>query len=160
MGSGKTAVGKLLAQKTRRQFIDLDRAIEESTRKTITQLFDEYSEEHFRQIEHETLKQTVTNTNAIIATGGGTPCFMNNMELINNSGISIYLETSPEIIVNRLNAKIDSRPLLKNILKQNLISEVGRMLALRKPNYEEAAMIFNTDKMSEEEIAKAILRKL
>jgi shikimate kinase len=88
MGSGKTTVGRKLAKKLDHPFIDLDETIENRYRISIPTIFSKYDEKVFRKIEHETLKSLLHLQNHVISTGGGTPCFFNNIDLINENGIS------------------------------------------------------------------------
>ena len=85
MGSGKSTVGKLLAEQMSLDFIDFDSFIEQEQGKTITEMFDSGGEDKFRELEHEYLKKLLLKKNVVISLGGGTPCFHNNIELINNS---------------------------------------------------------------------------
>src|SRR5215217_1973749 len=102
MGSGKTFVGKKLAQLLKTTFIDLDEVIEKSEEKTISQIFSQNGEEFFRERESHYLKSLSERSNVVIATGGGTPCFHDNMKWMNENGITIYLKAKSEILFDRL----------------------------------------------------------
>ena len=118
MGSGKSSIGKELAHKLGIDFIDLDDAIEKKTGKTISNIFSEEGEGSFRKIEHECLKDIIFIDNIVVATGGGTPCFYNNMELINQYGISVYIKFNAGFLASRLYENKGSRPLINNFSKK------------------------------------------
>lgn len=114
MGSGKSSLGKELAHKLGLAFADLDKMIEEKEGREIAEIFESDREDKFRKIEHECLIQTLQLNNVVISTGGGTPCFFDNMELINTKGISIYIKYNPGILASRLFADKGKRPLIKH----------------------------------------------
>jgi len=130
MGSGKSTLGKKLAAKLKRDFVDLDELIEEKEKCSIQKLFDTKGEDYFRTIEHEYLKRLINvTTNQVISLGGGTPCFYGNMELMNESGVSIYIKYNAGILTNRLiNAKIE-RPLIKGKTREELSQYINDTLA-------------------------------
>jgi len=160
MGSGKTSIGKLLAGKMGKQFIDLDEEIEKESQRSIAALFEELGEDKFREIENSVLNKIIQTNECIIATGGGTPCFLNNNEIINKTGTSIYLKTSAENILSRLRSTISSRPLLKNIATGQLEEEIKKMIGLRKQYYEKANIVIDTDELNEQGTVELILKKL
>ena len=114
MGSGKTTLGKILATHLNLAFIDLDTYIEQRYFKTITQLFEEKGEDEFRIIEQAALQEVSDFENIIISTGGGAPCFFNNMQLMNEKGITIFLNVTAEKLVENLKNAKSVRPLLKD----------------------------------------------
>ena len=95
MGAGKTTAGRELAKTLNLDFIDLDHFIQGRYHKTVSELFAEYGENEFRNIERNILLEVGEFENVVISTGGGTPCFFNNMEYMNNAGQTIYLKSSP-----------------------------------------------------------------
>ncbi len=135
MGSGKTTAGKRLARALDYAFTDLDSMIEERYHVTIPSLFEKYDEHAFRTLEHETLKDTLTLPRHVIATGGGTPCFFNNMELINGSGISVYLRLSPASLHQRLLNSKKKRPLIQRHPPAEVLDYIKRTLDERDPYY-------------------------
>ena len=102
MGAGKTTLGRALAKATGMQFIDLDCYIEERFRKTIAQIFAEKGEEHFRDLERRMLHEVGEFEDVIISTGGGTPCFFDNIEYMNSQGTTVYLDVPVERLHIRL----------------------------------------------------------
>jgi shikimate kinase len=156
MGSGKTTTGRRLAKKLRCNFIDLDEMVEEKYHITIPTLFDKYDEDAFRLLEKKTLSETFKKDNIVISTGGGTPCFFNNMEMINANGISIYLKMNSKSLINRLlNAK-RRRPLITGKSPEQLLSFVTSQLKLRETFYLKAKIIANGEELDIEWLAKQI----
>jgi shikimate kinase len=141
MGSGKTYWGNLWAQHTGMQFYDLDEVIEQQEGKTIAALFEEYGEEWFRKKESMVLQTFAEKNNCIIACGGGTPCFNNNMQWMNAHGNTVYLYATPEQIASRLVTETDKRPLVKGLYAPELLSFVKSKLKEREPFYSQAKNI-------------------
>ena len=135
MGSGKTTVGKKLSKHLSLNFIDLDAYIENKYHKSIAALFEEKGEEGFREIERSALKEVALIENVIISTGGGAPCFFDNMELMNSAGITVYLQASPEELASRLLASKTVRPLIKGKSREELIPFITEHLAKRDRYY-------------------------
>ncbi|MBP5731422.1 MAG: shikimate kinase, partial [Bacteroidaceae bacterium] len=102
MGAGKTSVGKVLARKLGLSFYDLDFFIEERFRRKVAEIFAERGEEGFRKIEYNMLHELAEFEDIVIAVGGGTPCFFDNMDYMNSKGITVFMNASPEIIVRHL----------------------------------------------------------
>lgn len=153
MGSGKTTVGKKLSKHLSLNFIDLDAYIENKYHKSIAALFEEKDEEGFREIERSALKEVALIENVIISTGGGAPCFFDNMELMNSAGITVYLQASPEELASRLLASKTVRPLIKGKSREELIPFITEHLAKRDRYYKRAKIVYHTDSMiSKEEI--------
>lgn len=154
MGSGKSSVGKKLAAKLGMDFIDLDDHIEEAYGKTIPAIFEEEGEDRFRELEHLYLKNLVPKDNLVISLGGGTPCFYNNIELINNNGISVYLKMSVDALAHRLiNAK-KKRPLIQDMSEVDLKFFIENNLSKREPFYLQAHYKVKAKDMDVEELAQ------
>ncbi len=135
MGSGKSTAGKKLASELGYEFIDLDHFIESEYNQTIPEIFASKGEKEFRSMENNALKKVLEKTDAVISCGGGTPCYFNNMELMNNNGITIYLKMSVDALVNRLvNAK-EKRPLIQNKTEPELRAFIARQLEKREDQY-------------------------
>ena len=141
MGSGKTTVGRQLARSLSLQFIDLDAFIEGKYRKTISQLFEERGEDDFRKLERQALLEVAEFENVVISTVGGTPCFFDNMALMNRSGTTVYLQAEPEKLADRLISSRMMRPLIADKSKEELVSFVTDHLAQRECNYLSASIV-------------------
>ena len=138
MGSGKTTVGKALSKETGMMFYDLDWYIESRMRKTVSQIFAERGEEGFRQIEHNMLHEVAEFEDVIISCGGGTPCFFDNMDYLNQQGDVVYLKATPETLYKHLMMAKVERPLLKGKSPEELIAYITEHLQERAPFYEKA----------------------
>ena len=157
MGSGKTHWGRLLSQKLNIPFFDLDEHIVESEGKPITQIFAEHGEEYFRKVEKEILYiLTESHTSFVMATGGGTPCFYNNIDYMNKSGTSVWFNCTVECLFKRLVKEKDQRPLLRNLTDEELHTYIMKKNADRKIFYQQASVIINEDDISLEKIVDAI----
>ncbi|MBR1548959.1 MAG: shikimate kinase, partial [Prevotella sp.] len=135
MGSGKTTVGKALSRVTGMMFYDLDWYIESRMRKTVSQLFAERGEEGFRQIEYNLLHEVAEFEDVIISCGGGTPCFFDNIDYLNQQGDVVYLKATPEVLYSHLLMAKVERPLLKDKSPEELIAYITQHLGERAPYY-------------------------
>ncbi len=138
MGSGKSWLGIRLAKRLNVAFIDLDRQIEQGEAATITEIFERSGEAGFRELEHVYLRRLEGMPAAVVATGGGTPCFFDNMEWMNARGITVYLKAPPDILLSRLSPAQDTRPLLRGLSGQDLEAWLAKMLQQREPFYRKA----------------------
>ena len=138
MGSGKTTVGKALSKETGMMFYDLDWYIESRMRKTVAQIFAEKGEEGFRKIEHNMLHDVAEFENVIISCGGGTPCFFDNIDYINQQGEVVYLKATPEVLYRHLLMGKVERPLIKNKTPEELIAYITEQVAKREEFYNKA----------------------
>jgi shikimate kinase len=146
MGSGKTTIGKLLAEKLGYSFIDMDSHIEESQFKTVTQIFSELGEERFRLLERECLHEVAEFEDVVISTGGGAPCFFDNIDYMNSHGLTVYLNLSPAQLTERLEAsKANKRPLLAERKGEELQQFIADGLAKRDPFYSKAILTVNAN---------------
>lgn len=138
--SGKSSVGRLLAKQLRLKFYDLDDIIVEKEGMPITDIFEVKGEEYFRQLERECLIEYINNhDHYILATGGGAPCFFDNMKLMNNHGVTIFLDVEIEDLYEKLSLKgTDKRPLLKGKPPEKLRKELYQKYEYRKPFYSQA----------------------
>ena len=149
MGSGKTTVGKALSKETGMMFYDLDWYIESRMRKSVSQIFAERGEEGFRKIEYNMLHEVAEFEDVIISCGGGTPCFFDNMDYLNQQGDVIYLKATPETLYKHLlMAKIE-RPLLKGKSAEELIAYITEHLKERSPFYEKARHVLDVNVLDE-----------
>ena len=138
MGAGKTTVGKALSKELGIIFYDLDWYIESRMRKSVSQIFAERGEEGFRQIEYNMLHEVAEFENVIISCGGGTPCFFDNMDYLNQQGQVVYLKADPEVLYKHLLMAKVERPLLKNKTPEELITFSREQLEKREPYYSKA----------------------
>ena len=149
MGSGKTTLGRALAADMGIEFIDLDHYIEQRHRKTIAQLFAERGEEGFREIERRMLHEVGEFENVIISTGGGTPCFFDNIEYMNAQGTTVYLDVPVERLHIRLCIARSKRPLIKDKNDEELMTFITEQLAKRTPHYCKAQHSFRADRLED-----------
>ena len=138
MGSGKTTVGKALSKETGMMFYDLDWYIESRMRRSVSQIFAERGEEGFRQIEYNMLHEVAEFENVIISCGGGTPCFFDNMDYLNQQGDVVYLKATPETLYKHLLMAKVERPLLKGKTKEELLRFIKTQLSTREAFYNKA----------------------
>lgn len=155
MGSGKSTVGRGLARALGLSFIDMDNFIEERNHKTIPTIFAEEGEDTFRKLEQKALVELSAFEDVVIATGGGAPCFFNNMEIIKQTGRSVYLQGSPRIIAERLLQSKTERPLIKGKSESELIAFIDQTLRMREQWYLQADVVlkFDSDILVEDVIA-------
>ena len=146
-GAGKSTIGKRLAERLGMDFIDLDLYIEEKYHSSVPLLFQRYGEPVFRTLEYAALKEVLELDNAVIATGGGTPCHGDAMALINARAHSIYLKFSEEQIVDHLLHSKKKRPLTDHLSESELREYVGETLAKREPYYLQAHEIRTWDEI-------------
>lgn len=138
MYSGKSTVGKKLANLMNLNHIDTDKVFESKYNITISSFFEKYGENLFRELEHKILLETIEEDNIIVSTGGGLPCFHNNMDIIKENGISIYLNMSPISIIHRINNSKKKRPLLQNKSPEELQEYIENLLREREVFYNQA----------------------
>lgn len=143
MAAGKTTLGKALARDLGLQFIDLDHYIENRYRCTVSQLFAERGEEAFRQIERNLLHEVAEFEDVVISTGGGTPCFFDNMEYMNQQGLTVYLKATPEILRTHLRMGKQKRPLIAQKNDEELDIFIRESLDKRESYYNQARLIFD-----------------
>ena len=164
MGAGKSVVGKLLSKTSGYDFYDLDEYIENKEGKKILEIFNDNNEVYFRKIENYYLKEiSELKKNKIISTGGGTPCFQNNLELINRSpnSTSIYLKLSVDTLVDRLKNNIDKRPLISGMKDQNQLKEfITKHLFERSFYYEKSNLKIKSDNLDVDGIVNMINKEL
>ena len=159
MGCGKTTFGKKTASVLNIPFIDLDDYIEEKEKRTIKHIFETDGEKTFRKIENKSLLEVIHNEKFVLATGGGTPCFFDNLKTMKEHGITLYLELDIKSLVNRLlNAKI-YRPLIWGKSVEELTEYVKKTLKSRNVYYKKAHIIINGLNPDIDKIAKKIIKK-
>ena len=157
MGTGKSAVGRLLAQRLKRPFLDLDRMIEKETGRSVAQIFAEEGEAGFRERESQAVQSVAGLSGHVIATGGGVLMDETNVQILQKSGVLVCLTASPDVILKRTTASLPSRPLLNGSAPREQIEE---LLKLRAPFYARADVTIDTTDRSLEEIIEQILGKI
>jgi shikimate kinase len=143
MGSGKSTVGQRLARRLGYSFIDMDARLEGEYGMTINEIFEKLGEKAFREMESNLLKELVLLQDIVISTGGGLPCTGNNMDLINQKGVSIYLKMEPAALLSRLSRGKKRRPLIRNLSRQELETFIHEKLREREPVYLKAHHTIN-----------------
>jgi shikimate kinase len=144
MGSGKSTVSKKLAATLDWEFIDLDKEIERNAGKPIRMIFSTSGEDHFRKLEEKTLFNLNINTDTVISTGGGTPCYGSNMDFMNRTGLVIYLKMTPGQLQSRLKGRAASRPLISGKNNTELLQYISDKLLEREKYYLKASIIVDS----------------
>ncbi len=160
MGSGKTTFGKKLAAKLGLAFNDLDEVISANNGiPRVQTLIEEKGFNFFREVESSTLK-SMDLAGQLVSTGGGTPCYFDNMAWMKNNGVVVYIELDEKSLFNRLKqTELNERPLLKGLDDEGLHKFIREKLQERRPFYEQAHIIFNPLKQKIEELQEEILAK-
>ena len=154
MATGKSAIGRILAKSLNRNFYDIDQNIEDRYHMKIYEIFEKYGEEKFRDIEHEEIKKIDLKSNNIISTGGGAFTFKRNYSILNKIGLTIWLNTNKNTIIERLKKNINNRPLLKDVEIETYVSS---LLLKRIPLYSKANLTITSKNYSKIEMKKKVL---
>ena len=154
MGVGKSTIGKILAQSLNKEFYDIDDNIEKKYNMKVYEIFEYYGEKKFRDIEYKEIKSIQKNCNAVIATGGGAFTNKRNVSVLNMIGLTLWLDTSPLIIIERLKKNASNRPLLKEADIEKYIND---LLIKRNPYYAKANLTVVSSQISKNEIKNKIL---
>ena len=160
MGSGKTTIGRDLAELLGFDFVDTDRFIEMLYHTTVAQIFTQKGEAAFREMEYGVLQELIGRERAVVATGGGMPCYSANMELMLASGKVAYLKTHPQTLAGRLQYSHAERPLIKGKTETELRQYIVEKLIEREPYYLRAHIIVQTDNISMETLLQTLHRQL
>jgi len=174
MGAGKTAVGKVLAKRLRKEFVELDLLIEQRAGKSIPEIFQQEGEVAFRELEIAVTKEVSRHKNLVIACGGGIVLNRINIDRLKNESIIVYLTASPRVLLRRVSGSEDERPLLKtpssaegetwhyhSVARSGLNRSIRELLRFRKPFYEGAAdMRIDTSELDVDSVAEQIMVEL
>jgi shikimate kinase len=153
MAVGKSAVGRTLARKLRRRFVDLDKVIEKTEGMKVRDIFGQKGEAHFRQLEKKALGDVLQRNNQVIATGGGVVMDEENLRLLREKSLLVCLTASPEVILKRA-GNGSKRPLLKGNRRKERIE---RLLEQREKNYGQAHAFIDTSHLTVDEVVKKII---
>ncbi|MEZ5013401.1 MAG: shikimate kinase [Chitinophagales bacterium] len=156
MGSGKSTFAKRLAQYLDYDLADMDHLIEQVEKHSIPEIFQLHGEEYFRRTESDVLHSTLLFENAVIACGGGTPCYFDNMDWMNKRGITVYLHQTAERLFGRLREKKNKRPLIAHMEDGQLRDYIIQKLAEREAFYLQSKIVAEMDKISKNDLMRMI----
>ena len=160
MGAGKTTLGKAFARKLNLPFVDLDWYMEERFHKTVGELFVERGEAGFRELEKNMLHEVGAFEDVVISTGGGAPCFFDNMDFMNRNGKTVFLNVHPDVLFRRLRVAKQQRPILQGKQDNELKEFIIRALEKRTPFYSQAQYVFNADELEDRSQIEKSVEKL
>ena len=160
MGAGKTTLGKAFARKLNLPFVDLDWYMEERFHKTVGELFVERGEAGFRELEKNMLHEVGAFEDVVISTGGGAPCFFDNMDFMNRNGKTVFLNVHPDVLFRRLRVAKQQRPILQCKQDDELKEFIIRALEKRTPFYSQAQYVFNADELEDRSQIEKSVEKL
>ena len=160
MGSGKTTVGRALAKELNVPFYDLDWYIEERFHKTVPQIFAEKGEEGFRQVERNMLHEVAEFEDIVLSAGGGTPCFYDNVQYMNEQACTIYLKASSDVLYGHLRVGKTERPLLKGKTEEEMLEYIETTLSKREPFYSQARYTLNVNNLESYPKIKESVRQI
>lgn len=159
MGAGKTTLGKAFARSLNIPFVDLDWYMEERFHKTVGELFAERGETGFRELERNMLHEVGAFENVIISTGGGAPCFFDNMDFMNHNGKTVFLNVHPDVLFRRLRVAKQQRPILQGKEDEELKEFIIQALEKRAPFYSQAQYVLDADELEDRsQIEKTVQR--
>ncbi len=157
MGSGKSSIGRGLARRLDYRFVDMDTEVERLVGMNVADFFATRGEQEFRKMERTVLESLTSERDAVVATGGGVPCFGDTMEVMNAAGLTIYFKMGPEKLLRRLEHGQAKRPLLRDKTQDELLRYISENLEKREPFYSRARMVVACDSLSDEYIAGHVL---
>ena len=157
MGSGKSHWGKIWAAEYKLGFIAMDEEIEMMERRSVTEIFESKGEKYFREVEAKLLRSYTDIESTIIACGGGTPCFHDNMQWMNDHGLTIYLSSTPDEILRRLLKGQQKRPLINKLNQAELLFFIEKKLKEREPFYNQANIILDSAATTEHTFEEKVL---
>ncbi|RYY68777.1 MAG: shikimate kinase [Chitinophagaceae bacterium] len=152
MGSGKTHWGRQWAAVLHRKFIDVDELIETQEQLSVTEIFSSKGEAWFREKEALVLRSVIDKNDLLVSCGGGLPCFHDNMNFMNSTGTTIYLQASPRFLLHNILKEPQARPLLKNMNEAEMLFFIETKLNERNPCYKQATFILNAEDLTGDSI--------
>ncbi|WP_417590072.1 shikimate kinase [Owenweeksia hongkongensis] len=156
MGSGKSTIGPELAVLSGLDYYDLDAEIEKHTGYTITETIFNKGELYFRKLEREKLHEILAKDNFVLSTGGGTPCYYDNIDVLNKNSLSVYLQYNVKELFERLKGNTAERPLIAHLEGEPLQEYIGKHLFERSTYYDKATVVIKAGKLSKLDILKEI----
>ena len=156
MGSGKTTIGKRLAEPIGYDFVDTDNLIEIQSDMAVSDIFANHGEVAFRNMERDVLLELQKRDYTVVSTGGGMPCFNNNMDMMLTNGKVVYLKTSPQALARRLQYSHTERPLIKEKSQEELQHYITEKLAEREIHYSRAHIVVQTETFSMDELLQSL----
>lgn len=161
MGCGKSTIGRALAARLGKPLLDMDALIEEHCGKRVGEIFETFGEDGFRRMERDTLAEVISSyDDAVVATGGGTPCFFDNMEAMNRAGRTIYFQMSAEKLAVRLEHGRAKRPLLRDKSEDELVEYIRENIRKREPFYSQARLVIGCDGVSDDYVVSHVVSYL
>jgi shikimate kinase len=156
MGSGKSTLGKRLAKKIEYEFSDMDEMLEQKEGMRVSEIFQIKGEKYFRKMETELIREFDRNSNMVIATGGGAPCIGDNMKLMNEKGVTVYLKMSPGALASRLENARQIRPLIANLNTEDLQDYIAEKLKDREKYYLQSRCIIKGENVKPEHVISLV----
>lgn len=156
MGAGKTTAARRLAQRMGWEVVDTDALFEEKYKISVNDFFNKYDEPLYRKLESEVLKATESLDHVVVSTGGGTACFFDNMDWMNQHGLTVFLRISPQAAVDRVIHSRHKRPLVEGKSEEELTEFVSQHYASRMPFYEQARITAKSEDFDIESLMEAI----
>lgn len=156
MGAGKTTAARRLAQRMGWEVVDTDALFEEKYKISVNDFFNKYDEPLYRKLESEVLKATESLDHVVVSTGGGTACFFDNMDWMNQHGLTVFLRISPQAAVDRVIHSRHKRPLVEGKSEEELTEFVNQHYASRLPFYEQARITAKSEDFDIERLMEAI----
>lgn len=159
MGCGKTHWGRRLSEKLKLPFFDLDEKIEEHEGRTVTQIFEAEEEEYFRLLEKDVLHLFTENHESfVMACGGGTPCFFNNIDYLKKKGVVVWINCTIDCLFQRLVKEKEKRPLIRELSDDSLRSYIVKKFSTRKIYYQQANIVINSNDLNVDELVQLVFK--
>jgi shikimate kinase len=156
MGSGKSTLGHELAVALATPSIDLDEEFEKRYKIKISQFFEKYGENAFRELEHKILTDISLMKDVVVSTGGGTPCFHDNMELMKSTGLTIYLKGTPALLLSRIESSGSKRPIFQKMKGEKSLHNISEHLKTREFYYQKSHLTIDASKPDITELKELI----